>query len=145
MVDDLETWTPTPRPVSVAGERLEILPIRAKNLARFARAAAPIQTQLMAGDLQAALALHGDRVIELAAIGAERDPDWVGELYPDELLKLAGVVVEVNADFFARRVLPAARAAAQAITEAVRKASPGDTSSPGSPDAEDTVSRTRSN
>jgi len=147
MGGDLDTFTPVPKPVVTRDKTLQILPIRAKHLSAFGAAVAPVLPLLLEGKLQEAVTHHSTGLIEAAAIGSGQPADWVGELYPDDFLRLVGVVVEVNADFFAHRVLPATHEAAKAITAAIRGAirtSPGGTSSPGSPSGEATGSPTAS-
>jgi hypothetical protein len=55
-------------------------------------------------------------VIKATAIGCRKPVEWIGELEIDELTKLALAVIEVNADFFIRKVLPAVQTSMQNLT-----------------------------
>ncbi|MCB1630603.1 MAG: hypothetical protein H7A12_07270 [Pseudomonadales bacterium] len=57
--------------------------------------------------------MGGDDLVRAVAIATDQTEDWLGELLPDEFLPLVTAVVEVNADFFVRRVLPALNAATE--------------------------------
>jgi len=90
-------------------------PVKVKDLPRFLAAIEPIAQELARGDILAALARHADRVIEATAIGAGVDRAWLEEQTPDVLVDLAAQVLEVNADFFARAVMPRITQAAERI------------------------------
>jgi hypothetical protein len=127
---DLERIAPTPRKITVAGETLEVSPLRVRDLPAMARALAPIATAIPAiassANPTAALAQAAsedvgrwiEAIISGVAVATGRPEEWVGELEIDELITLAGAVVEVNADFFARRVAPALTTAAEAVERA---------------------------
>ena len=144
----LETFTPKDLAVEAGGKRLSIVPLRVRDLAGFARAIDPAMPLILAERYQAAVAHHGPAMIAAVAIGAHQDEDWVADLPPDEFLRLAAAVLEVNLDFFARRVLPVASqigAQIAGLTAEIRAqaGTSGDGSSPGSRDG-DTGSTTSS-
>jgi hypothetical protein len=97
-------------------DRIE--PVRVRDLPRFLKAIEPIATELAAGDLAAAMMRHADGIIEATVIGARVERAWLEEQTPDVLATLAARVLEVNADFFVRRVLPIVTAAAQRMAQA---------------------------
>lgn len=70
-----------------------------------------------------------EAVITATAIGAKVDRAWLGQQKPDVLVELASRVLEVNWDFFVRRVLPAINQAAERL---MMIASGGTSGSPGS-------------
>lgn len=113
-MDKLEDLSPRPVVVKVAGEEIGITPIRVKELAAFAAAVKPIL--LGAGgvgenmDVPALLLAHPQSIVDTVTVGARKPRDFVDALEIDELVILAMAVVEVNADFFARRVAPAVTA-----------------------------------
>ena len=90
-------------------------PIKVKDLPAFLAAIEPIAQEIARGDILAALAKHADRVIEATAIGAGVERAWLEEQTPDVLVDLAAQVMEVNADFFARAVMPRIAQAAERI------------------------------
>lgn len=104
-------------------------PIKVKDLPAFLAAIEPIARELAAGDVLAALAKHADRVIEATAIGAGVERAWLEEQDAGTLVDLAAKVIEANADFFVRCVLPKVTAAAERLAAI---ASGGTSGSPGS-------------
>ncbi len=85
---------------------IEINPVIVGNLAAFVAAVMPIAQQMMRGDVVEALIKHTDNVITATAIGACVPRDRLDASGTDALAILAARVMEVNADFFARRLLP---------------------------------------
>lgn len=126
----LDQVFPATREVAVAGRTVVVAPLRMGQLA---------QVLPLLGQLQPAIERHvrlgaaadgsplaliawgpllaeaGAAVLELTrlAAGLTRD-DW-SDLLPDDALRLAAAVVEVNGDFFARRVAPALTEATRAV------------------------------
>jgi hypothetical protein len=96
-------------------DRIE--PVRVRDLPRFLKAIEPIAQELSAGDIAGALMRHADAVIEATAIGARVERAWLEEQTADVLAELAAKVLEVNADFFVRRVLPVVTAAAERLAQ----------------------------
>jgi hypothetical protein len=107
--------------VTFAGREVTITPLNVGRMPAFARAVKPVGQvleQVAAGELTLDLpgmldimAEHGDAVIAAVSI-ASRIPEAElreGEL--DELVGLASAALKVNADFFARRLMPALAAA----------------------------------
>lgn len=119
--------------VTIADKTLDIQPIKVRELPAFVAAIEPVARKLADGDLVAALAHNADRVIEATAIGAGVDRAWLDARTPEELLELAAAVVEVNADFFVRRVLPVIQRAADRLTQSVQAVSGGTSGSSPSP------------
>lgn len=109
----------------------EIQPIKVKDLPAFLAAIEPIARELASGDILAALARHADNVISATAVGAGVERAWLEAQTPDVLVDLAAKVLEVNADFFVRAVLPKVSAASEALA---RIASGGTSGSQGSSD-----------
>ncbi|WP_062196542.1 DUF6631 family protein [Caldimonas taiwanensis] len=115
-----------------------IEPIKVRDLPRFLRAVEPIAADLAAGDIAGALIRHAEALIEATAIGAGVDRAWLEDQTPDVLADLVARVLEVNGDFFVRRVLPQVTAAAERLS---RIASGGTSGSPGS-SAQDSATAT---
>lgn len=116
---ELEKIAPIPVRVDVGGERVSITPIKVRELPAMMRAVGPILAEIQRGDIVAALAANADSLISAVAIGSRLDRTWVDELDVDDLVILAGAVVESNADFFVRRVMPILTAAIESVTLAV--------------------------
>lgn len=128
-IDDLQALAePLGLDVAVNGETLSVEPMRVRDIAPFARAAAPfwveVQQRLLGEGLTAAdiLALageHGEAFTAAVAVAVRRDPAWVADLLPDDLVRLVGAAVEVNANFFVRRLLPTITATATQLAPVV--------------------------
>lgn len=120
-MDDMSVLEPASTQVSYRGETLQITPIKVGQIPRFLRVARPLFGVLAGGvgtspggaaggvsvlDMVALIEQHGEAIIEAAAIACGKPPEWVegGEL--DELVNLVRVVIEVNGDFFTRKVVP---------------------------------------
>lgn len=115
----LEKIAPTPLRLDIAGERLSILPIKTRELPGMMKAIAPILAEIQDGDILGALATNADSLVAAVSIGSRKDRAWVDELELDDLVELAGSVLEVNADFFVHRVLPGLTKAVEGVTGAV--------------------------
>lgn len=105
---ELEQLTATPQALDIAGETLLISPLKVGQLPAFLRAITPLIEYLRAPviDWLALLAQRGDDLLAALAIAVKKPEDWIHALNADEALLLAAKVMEVNADFFTRAVLP---------------------------------------
>lgn len=106
---ELETMINAPHTVTLSsGTVLEITPIRVKELPALTAAVEPIFALIAGGmPVSAMLASNSDAVIAATAIGLRMARAELDEFELDDLVVAAAKVMEVNADFFARRVLPA--------------------------------------
>ena len=117
---------PVPASVEIAGEHIELTPLKVGEVPAFARAVQPIAASLSASpDWLAILAEHGEAVIAALAIATRRPVDWVAGLGLDEAVRLAEAVFEVNADFFIQRVLPSLTEAATRVSQTLGVQIPG--------------------
>ena len=117
---------PVPLSIEIAGERIDLTPLKVGEVPAFARAVQPIAVGLSASpDWLALLAEHGEAVIAAIAIATRRPVDWVAGLDLDEAVRLAEVVFGVNADFFIRRLLPSVTQAAARIGQTLESPTPG--------------------
>lgn len=114
-----------------------IEPVRVGELPRFLAAVEPIARDVAAGDLAGALMRNADALIEATAVGARVERAWLEQQTADVLVELAASVVEANADFFVRQVLPRINAAADRIARIASGGMSGSAGSspPGSPTA----------
>lgn len=112
-MEDMSVLEPTFQEVGYRGENLTITALKVGQIPRFLRAAKPVFGAL-AGlangakelDLVGLVAEHGDALIEAAAVATGKTPDWLGEGGADEFAHLIKAILEVNGDFFAKKVAP---------------------------------------
>ena len=107
-MSDLETLIPQAVELVIDGEPLAIKPLKVGQMPAFLRAISPVMQQI-GGDGIDWLALFGERgddLLSAIAIAVGKPRAWVDELDADEAILLAAKVIEVNADFFTRTVLP---------------------------------------
>lgn len=128
MTDSPDTpFSPAQR-LLIDGKTIAVDPVTVRDLPAFLAAVEPIARELMAGDVMAALAHNADRLIAAVCIGAHVERAWLDAQTADVLVELAAAVIEVNADFFARRVMPAVTQAAQALSQMADTTASGGTS-----------------
>ncbi len=138
-----ETFFQEPRVVEIRGEKIEVRPLPVKHLAKAARLARPVMAMLAEvggkfedgadmGDAVLRVLEEADEFIGLCAVGTGKGEDWIGELDPAELLRIASVVMEVNADFFIRRLMPVAQEAMESVAAKVGQASSSASGAPAS-------------
>ena len=121
---------PVPLSIEIAGERIDLTPLKVGEVPAFARAVQPIAAGLSASpDWLALLAEHGEAVIATIAIATRRPVVWVAGLDLDEAVRLADAVFGVNADFFIRRLLPSVTQAAARIGQTLESPTFGATPS----------------
>ena len=121
---------PVPLSIEIAGERIDLTPLKVGEVPAFARAVQPIAAGLSASpDWLALLAEHGEAVIATIAIATRRPVVWVAGLDLDEAVRLAEAVFGVNADFFIRRLLPSVTQAAARIGQTLESPTLGATPS----------------
>ncbi|MCK4124293.1 hypothetical protein ABXT21_21135 [Ralstonia sp. SM1864_UCD524_TZ4] len=107
-MDDLDKLIPQPAELAVGGETLAIQPLKVGRLPAFLRAISPTLQQLKAPSIDwlELFIERGDDLLQAVAIAVDKPRAWVDALAADEAILLAAKVVEVNADFFTRTVLP---------------------------------------
>lgn len=115
-MDDLQVIDPAPVPMWFRGELLELLPLRIGELPKFSRLVRPVVAEFARGrhpqweandDLMIAemAELHGEKIIEAAAIAVRKPEEWIaGGTDMKELVGLIRGIVEVNRDFFIHAV-----------------------------------------
>ena len=116
----LDSFVPDVKEIEIAGKAVKISPLKIRQIPGFSRAIGPVSTMLFGGDMMGAIAMHGEGLIKAVAIAIEQTEDWIGDLPPDEFLHLATAVVEVNGDFFVRRVRPALEETIEKVTKVMR-------------------------
>jgi hypothetical protein len=120
--------------VNIGGETpLQIRPLKMRQLPAFARALQPALPKLAPlfadedngmeiSDLVGVVGDHGDDLMDAVAIGASLDKDVIDDMDPDVFLELALVVLEVNMDFFAKRLLPKVGGQLETLTQQMEAA-----------------------
>ena len=107
-MSDLDVLIPQAVELTIGGETLAIKPLKVGQMPAFLRAITPVMQHLTGAEIDW-LALFGERGEELLsaiAIAVGKPRAWVDELAADEAILLAAKVIEVNADFFTRTVMP---------------------------------------
>ncbi len=107
-MNDLDTLVPQGIELVIDGEPLVIKPLKVGQLPGFLRAISPVMQQISstAIDWLALFGERGDDLLSAIAIAVGKPRVWVDELAADEAILLAAKVIEVNADFFTRTVMP---------------------------------------
>lgn len=105
---ELDTLVPAGLELVIGGEALTIKPLKVGQLPAFLRAISPVMQQLTAAEIDwlALIGERGDDLLAAISIAVGKPRAWVDELAADEAILLAAKVIEVNADFFTRTVLP---------------------------------------
>lgn len=121
-MDELETvYEPKGAEVEVGGETVKVAPLTVGQLPAFARAIRPLAPALQGGpaDWLGLLADHGESMIDSVGIATGLKHGHLAGLPPDEFVVLAAAVMEVNMDFFVRRLTPVVSAAAEKMVAAI--------------------------
>ena len=107
-MSDLEALIPQSIELVIDGEPLTIKPLKVGQMPAFLRAISPVMQQLTASEIDwlAVFGERGDDLLSAIAIAVGKPRAWVDDLAADEAILLAAKVIEVNADFFARTVIP---------------------------------------
>ncbi len=106
--DVLAALPPVPHTLEIAGETLELTPLKIGELPAFVRAIRPFAQHIgVEVDWLALFGERGEDVVVALAVAARRPREWVAQLSLDAAIQLAEAVFEVNADFFIRQVTPA--------------------------------------
>lgn len=129
MSDDLSVvFEPTTQTVTIGQDQITVTPIRIGKLQAFTQAIKPIASDVLdamegSGDLLTTIELHGDRMIEAVQVATGLERGKLDEMLPDDFVRLTSAVVEVNADFFIKRLLPAMKQEVESLREKVHTGS----------------------
>ena len=107
-MSDLDALIPQAVELVIDGEPLAIKPLKVGQMPAFLRAISPVMQQLSASDIDwlALFGERGDDLLSAIAIAVGKPRAWVDGLEADQAILLAAKVIEVNADFFTRTVIP---------------------------------------
>lgn len=117
---DLDVLFPAGKEIQAGGETLIIKPLKFGQLPQASRLLAPVSKQIaaafkasgeqtladVAAQLVELMAESGEDVLRALGFFLGKPREWFDALDPDEGIALLYAVIEVNADFFNRRVLP---------------------------------------
>jgi hypothetical protein len=105
---DLEKLIPQALELSINGETLAIKPLKVGQMPACLRAISPVMQHLTKTEIDwlALFGERGDDLLSAIAIAVGKPRQWVDELAADQAIVLAAKVIEVNADFFTRTVMP---------------------------------------
>ena len=107
-MSDLDKLVPQAVEISLAGEIVAIKPLKIGQMPAFLRAITPVMQQIGGNgiDWLALFGEHGDDLLTAVSIAIGKPRAWVDALDADEAILVAAKVIEVNADFFTRTVMP---------------------------------------
>ena len=107
-MSDLETLIAQPVELVIDGEPLAIKPLKVGQMPAFLRAISPVMQQLTASEIDwlTLFGERGDDLLTAVSIAVGKPRAWVDALDADQAILLAAKVIEVNADFFTRTVMP---------------------------------------
>lgn len=107
-MSDLEQLIPQATDLAIHGETLAIKPLKVGQMPAFLRAITPVMHHLNRSEIDwiALFGERGDDLLSAIAIAVGKPRSWVDDLAADEAIVLAAKVIEVNADFFTRTVMP---------------------------------------
>ncbi|MFT4269181.1 MAG: hypothetical protein QM586_18515 [Xenophilus sp.] len=130
-MSDLDKLVPQAFEITLAGEAVSVKPLKVGQMPAFLRAITPVMQQI-GGDGIDWLALFGERgddLLTAVSIAIGKPRAWVDALDADEAILLAAKVIEVNADFFTRTVMPRLDGLIARTSAAVATATAGSTPS----------------
>ncbi|MEF9944292.1 MAG: hypothetical protein RR758_08950 [Burkholderiaceae bacterium] len=130
-MSDLDKLVPQAVEISLAGEIVAIKPLKIGQMPAFLRAITPVMQQLGSNgiDWLALFGEHGDDLLTAVSIAIGKPRAWVDALDADEAILVAAKVIEVNADFFTRTVMPCLNEQMGGLFEQASTATAGSTPS----------------
>lgn len=107
-MSDLDKLVPPTCEITLAGETVSLKPLKVGQMPAFLRAITPVMQQISGEgiDWLALFGQQGDDLLTAVSIAVGKPRAWVDDLAADEAIVLAAKVIEVNADFFTRTVMP---------------------------------------
>ncbi|PJK07663.1 hypothetical protein CO610_08420 [Lysobacteraceae bacterium NML95-0200] len=107
-MSDLDKLVPQACEITLAGETVSVKPLKVGQMPAFLRAITPVMQQISGEgiDWLALFGERGDDLLTAVSIAVGKPRAWVDDLAADEAIVLAAKVIEVNADFFTRTVMP---------------------------------------
>lgn len=113
-MESIESVLPKTVEVTIKGETLVVKPFKFAQLPKVFKYVQPIIELLNKSQglsrpalIAAVIAEYGDNVNEIIKLTTGKDQAWIEELESDEGVQVLGAVLEVNFDFFIKKVMPA--------------------------------------
>jgi hypothetical protein len=109
VMSQLDMLVPEGLRVRAGGESLHLVPLKIGQLPAMLRLLSPLVRHVNGSpsvDWLELLGQWGDDILNALVIAVGKPREWVERLSADEAILLAAKVVEVNADFFTRTVMP---------------------------------------
>lgn len=130
--EEVDLLAPPRQTLKVNGEEIEVIPLTIGRVGAVMRALGPVVDEMQAEgfDLVRFVSRHTGEAIGAVAAATDKPWKWVSELPPDEFLELAGLLVEVNADFFSRQLEPSLKRVTARLQAAAGRISSADSSAP---------------
>lgn len=126
----LDDLIPASRTVTVGGRDVVVEVLRMRQIPGFTRAIAKPWPLIATGDYLAVVVEFQDEVVEAVKVVTGLETAFLQDLHPDEFMALAEAVFEVNLDFFARAVFPAAKRLGVTLRTAMLNSASSPDSSP---------------
>ncbi|WP_298220145.1 DUF6631 family protein [Halothiobacillus sp.] len=117
-MSEVDILFPEGKTITIGGEEITIKPLTFGQIPKASKMIAPIIKAMSSAELggQSLLDLAGNWV-EIMAVGGEdlialigwainKDRDWFDSLGMDDGINLIKTVIEVNSDFFTKKVIP---------------------------------------
>ena len=107
-MSDLDKLVPQAVEITLGCEVVAVKPLKIGQMPAFLRAITPVMQQIGGNgiDWLALFGEHGDDLLTAVSIAIGKPRAWVDALDADEAILVAAKVIEVNADFFTRTVMP---------------------------------------
>lgn len=118
---DIDTLLPD-RNIDVAGETITVRPYKFAQLPQASAIVAKYMNKFQAGeqpDLVALLTEGGEDIFKLMCLAINKDRKWLDTLEAEDGINLLSVVIEVNYDFFTRKLTPLLTSRMEVISQLV--------------------------
>ncbi len=115
MNDDLSQLSQEPNTVTVGSTVITVREVHMKELGAFTRACAPFLNEFSEGGLLSkpnefalfrVLSDHAENMVLAASLVSNAPVEFLERMKPDDFFRVAAKVIEVNGNFFVRRLAP---------------------------------------
>lgn len=108
MSDSLEQVFPQEVELQIHGETLKVLPLKMRQLPKVSSCMTRLFKYVNQDEMDIAglLAEGSQDLVNAVAVAVDKPVEWIEDLGLDEMVILSRTVIEVNSDFFYRRVMP---------------------------------------
>lgn len=118
-ISELEVLFPAGKTLHIGDDTLVIKPLTAGQYPSFFRCIQPMTGLFESAsiDWMTLLCEYGSDVLMAISIAIEKPRGWINSLMPDQVLLIAAAIIEVNADFFSKRLIPMFNALMQQVSD----------------------------